>query len=87
MIFHKAIKKTILSKTCGCKELISDSEGLIELTQFENDKRVIKMNKLRKITEMVLNWNELDNTVNLEDGRPSNILSASREVLTNSQNS
>ena len=32
------------------------------------------MNKLREITEMDLNLNELDNTDNLEDGRPSNSL-------------
>ena len=47
---------------------------MIELTQFENDERVIKMNKLKGITEMILNLDELDNTVNLEDGRPSNVL-------------
>ena len=47
---------------------------MIELTQFENDERVIKMNKLRGITEMGLNLNELDNADNLEDGRPSNVL-------------
>ena len=32
------------------------------------------MNKLKGITEMILNLNELDNTDNLEDGRPSNAL-------------
>ena len=32
------------------------------------------MNKLRGITEMILILNELDNTDNLEDGRPSNVL-------------
>ena len=54
--------------------MISILEGMIELNQFENDERVIKTNKLRGITEMVLNLDELDNTVNLEDGRPSNVL-------------
>ena len=29
---------------------------------------------LKGITEMILNLNELDNTDNLEDGRPSNVL-------------
>ena len=32
------------------------------------------MHKLSGITEMDLNLNELDNTDNLEDGRPSNSL-------------
>ena len=48
--------------------------GMIELTQFENDDQVFQKNKLRGITEMTLNLNELDNTDNLEDGRLSNIL-------------
>ena len=47
---------------------------MIELTQFVNDERVIKRNKLRGITEMDLNLDEFDNSDNLEDGRPSNSL-------------
>ena len=49
-------------------------EGMVELNKFLVDDQVIKKNKLRGITEMVLNLNELDNTDNLEDGRPSNSL-------------
>ena len=49
-------------------------EGVIEPTQIENDARVTKTNKLRGITEMILNLDELDSTDNLEDGRPSNTL-------------
>ena len=49
-------------------------EGMIELTKFENDDRVIKKNKLMGITEMGLNLNEIDNSDNLKDGRPSNEL-------------
>ena len=33
-----------------------------------------KKNKLSGITEMIINSNELDDTNNLEDGRPSNAL-------------
>ena len=47
---------------------------MIKITQFENDERVIKTNKLSGTTEMIINSNEPDNTVNLEDGRPSNTL-------------
>ena len=43
-------------------------------THFLNDERVIKMNKLAGITEMIFNLDELDNADNLEDGRPSNVL-------------
>ena len=66
--------KLILSKTYAGRKLISILEGMVELTQFVNDDRVIKRNKLKGITEMIFNLNELDNTDNLEDGRPSNVL-------------
>ena len=67
-------KKLIPSKTYAGRELLSILEEMIELTQFVNDERVIKRNKLRRITEIDLNLNELDNSNNLEDGRPSNAL-------------
>ena len=47
-------------------------EGIIELNQFEVDDQVTKTNKLKGITEMIINLNELDNSDNLKDGRPSN---------------
>ena len=47
---------------------------MVAFNQFVNDDRVIKTDKLRGITEMIFNLNELDNTDNLEDGRPSNVL-------------
>ena len=55
-------KKLILSKTYASRELRSILEGMIELRRFENDERVIKMNKLKSITEMIFNLNEFDNT-------------------------
>ena len=54
--------------------MISILEGMIELTQFVNDERVIKTHKLRGITEMIINLNGLNNSDNLEDGRRSNSL-------------
>ena len=47
---------------------------MIELNQFAKDDRAFKMNNLRGITEMSLDLNELDNSDNLKDGRPSNAL-------------
>ena len=35
---------------------------------------MIKKNKLKGITEITLNFDELNNSDNLEDGRPSNAL-------------
>ena len=49
-------------------------EGIIELNQFEVDDQVTKTNKLKGITEMTLNLDELNNSDNLKDGRPSNEL-------------
>ena len=44
------------------------------LTDFINNDRVSKKNKLSGITKVIINSNELDNSDNLEDGRPSNAL-------------
>ena len=46
-------------------------EGIVELNQFEIDDQVTKTNKLKGITEMIINLDELNNSVNLKDGRPS----------------
>ena len=56
------------------RELISMLEGIVELNQFVVDDQVIKKNKLKGTTEMIINLNELDNSDNLKDGRPSNEL-------------
>ena len=54
-------------------------EKLDSLIGSEKDKLVprdhaLKMNKLEKITKLNFTLNELDNSDNLEDGRPSNTL-------------
>ena len=65
-------KKMIPKGAYASRELISMLEGIIELNQFEVDDQVTKMNKLKGITEITLNLNELNNSDNLKDGRPSN---------------
>ena len=47
-------------------------EGMVEFNEFLVDDQVIKKNKLKSIMEMILNLDELDNSDNLKDGRPSN---------------
>ena len=59
-------KKMIPSGTYAGRELLS---GMIELNQFELDDQVTKMNKLKGITEITLNFDELNNSDNLKDGR------------------
>ena len=67
-------KKMIPSGTYAGRELLSIVEGMVELNQFVVDDQVIKMNKLKGITEMIISLDELNNSVNLEDGHPSNTL-------------
>ena len=67
-------KKMIPSGTYAGRELLSIVEGIIELNQFEVDDQVTKTNMLKGVTEITLNLDELDNSDNLKDGRPSNEL-------------
>ena len=67
-------KKMVPNGTYASREFISILEGIIELNQFETDDQVTKMNKLKGITEITLNLDELNNSDNLKDGRPSNEL-------------
>ena len=67
-------KRMIPIGTYAGRELLSIVEGMVELNQFVVDDQVIKKNKLKGIMTMILNLNELDNSVNLKDGRPGNEL-------------
>ena len=67
-------KKTIPRGTYASRELISMLEGIVELNQFEVDDQVTKTNKLNGITKITLNLDELNNSNNLKDERPSNEL-------------
>ena len=67
-------RKMMSSETYKGRELLSMLEGMVELNQFEVDDQVIKTNKLKGITEMIINLDELNNSINLKDGRPSNTL-------------
>ena len=67
-------RKMIPNGTYASRELISMLEGIIEVNQFETDDQVTKTNKLKGITEITLSLDELNNSDNLKDGRPSNEL-------------
>ena len=67
-------KKIIPSGTYASRELLSMLEGMVELNKFLVDDQVTKTNKLKGITEMIINLDELNNSINLKDGRPSNKL-------------
>ena len=70
------VKKMIPSGTYAGRELLSIVEGMVKLNQFVVDDQVIKKNKLKGITEMIINLDELmiNNSNNLKDGRPRNEL-------------
>ena len=65
-------KKMIPKGAYAGRELISIVEGIVN--QFEIDDQVTKTNKLKGIMEMIINLDELNNSINLKDGRPSNEL-------------
>ena len=67
-------KKMIPKGAYAGRELISMLEGMVEFNQFEIDDQVTKTNKLKGITEITLNLDELNNSDNLKDGRHSNSL-------------
>ena len=43
-----------------------------QMLDSRND--ILRTNKLERITKMIISLNKLDNSDNLEDGRPSNVL-------------
>ena len=53
-------EKMIPNGTYASRELLSMLEGIVELNQFEADNQVIKKNKLKGITEITLNLDELN---------------------------
>ena len=82
ILLHRSIevllntgKKIVLNKgVCMDKELNSliGMELKSQMLDFHND--ILRTNKLEGITKMIISLNELDNSNNLEDGRPSNVL-------------
>ena len=67
-------EKEVLCKTYTSRELNAFVEGKCIISNLDNDPKIIKTNKLAKVTNMSLKLDELDNTNNLEDGHPINTL-------------
>ena len=68
-------KKIVLNKGVYMDKELDSLIGM-ELKSQMLDSRddVLRTNKLKKITKVAISLNELDNSDNLEDGRPSNAL-------------
>ena len=71
-VLFKTVKKIVLNKAVYTDKELNTLIGM-ELRSLMIDSRedVLRTNRLEKVTKMV---NELDNSDNLEDGRPSNTL-------------
>ena len=67
-------EKEVLSKTYTSRELNAFVEGKHIISDLDNDPEITKTNILAKVTNMIFKLDELDNTNNLEDGKPSNTL-------------
>ena len=56
------------------KELNSLIGTDLKSQMLDSHNDVLRTNKLERITKMIISLNELDNSDNIEDGRPSNVL-------------
>ena len=67
-------KKQILNGSYTKREIdvIVGRKHILE--DLSNDFRIIKINKISKVIDMIFNLNELNNGGNLKDGRPSDAL-------------
>ena len=74
-VLLKTGKKIVLNKRIYMdKELNSLIGTELRLQMLDSCNDVLRTNKLEKVTKMVIGLNELDNSDNLEDGRPCNAL-------------
>ena len=55
-------EKQVLNKTYTSRELSTLVEGKLLLTNLDKDPRIIKMNKLAKITDLIFNFNLIFNS-------------------------
>ena len=82
ILLHRSIevlsimgKKIVLNKGVYMdKDLNSLTGTELKSQMLDSRNDVLRTNKLERITKMIISLDELDNSHNLEDGRPSNIL-------------
>ena len=74
-VLLKTGKKIVLNKGVYTDKELNSLIGMeLKLQMLDSRNDVLRTNKLEKVTKMVISLNELDNSDNLEDGRPSIIL-------------
>ena len=68
-------KKIVLNKGVYMDKELNSLVGVeLKLQMLDSRNDVLRTNKLERITKMIISLNELNNSDNLEDGRPSNVL-------------
>ena len=82
ILFHRSIevlsitgKKIVLNKVVYTDKELNSLIGMeLKSQMLDSGNDILRTNKLEGITKMIISLNELDNSDNLVDGRPSNIL-------------
>ena len=82
ILLHRSIevlsvtsKKIVLNKGVYTDKELNSLIGMelkSQMLDYRND--ILRINKLERITKMIISLNELDNSDNHEDGKPSNVL-------------
>ena len=67
-------KKNVLNKGVYTDKELNSLIGVKLKSRMDDREDVLRTNKLEKVKKIVISLNELDNSDNLEDGRPSNAL-------------
>ena len=71
----KTGKKIVLNKGVYTNRELSSLIGMeLKSQMLDSHNDVLRKNKLEKVTKMVIGFNKLNNSDNLEDGLPSNAL-------------
>ena len=74
-VLLKTGKKIVLNKVVYIDKELNALIGLeLRPPILDSQEDVLRTNKLEKVTKLTISLNELDNSDNLEDGRPSNTL-------------
>ena len=74
-VLLKTSKKIVLNQGVYTDKKLNSQIGKeLKSQMLDSRNDVLRTNKLERITKMIISLNELNNSDNLEDGRPSNIL-------------
>ena len=72
-VLLKTGKKIVLNKGVYMDKELNSLIGMeLRMQMIDSREDVLRTNKLEKVKKMVISLNELDNSDNLKDGRPSN---------------